>query len=108
MDKFKNALFFCLKRHNIAADVTIDTIHKFKGREADCIIILEYGSDYFPLVHPDNEFYFILNRTPQMILDEERRLLYVAITRAKQGVYLLCEKQKLPSQFVDKIERKIN
>lgn len=92
LNNFKNALENLLKINNIVADIEVNTIHKFKGMEADNIIILEFNSNYYPLIHPDNEFYYILGRTPQMVLDEERRLLYVALTRAKEKIFLLGEK----------------
>ena len=67
----------------------VSTIHQFKGSEADVVIILETDEDNFPLIHPDNEFNYVFDRTPQVVLDEERRLFYVAVTRAKEDVYFV-------------------
>jgi superfamily I DNA/RNA helicase len=76
--------------NHIFSKIETNTIHQFKGREADNVIILGITS-WYPFIHPDNEFYFILGRTPQMVLDEERRLLYVAVTRAKKNIYFVHE-----------------
>ena len=94
LTEFKEALIKKFKKEkiNIESQIKVDTIHKFKGDEADIVIILECDNKNFPLLHPDNEIYYIFGETPQDFLDEERRLLYVAVTRAKEQIYFLCEK----------------
>lgn len=89
---FANAIGRYFKNKGINVDIIVNTVHKFKGMEADSIIILEATKDKFPLIHPDTEFYLIFNKTPQMILDDEKRLFYVALTRAKKNVYILTER----------------
>jgi len=68
------------------------TAHGSKGQEAPRVIILDATSRQFPKIHPDNLLFEIFGVTPQTVLDEERRLFYVAITRAEQCLYLLTEK----------------
>lgn len=79
--------------------VEISTIHSYKGREADVVILLEVTSSKFPLLHPDNYLQNILGRTCHDVFDEERRLLYVGITRAKSALFLVTEKSRI-SPFV--------
>ena len=90
--EFAEAIEKYFNNKNINVDIVANTVHKFKGMEADSIIILEATNEKFPLIHPDAEFYLIFNRTPQMILDDEKRLFYVALTRAKKNVYILTER----------------
>ena len=90
LEEFEDALVKKLKKDGIKTpNVKVSTIHQFKGSEADVVIILETDEDNFPLIHPDNEFNYVFDRTPQVVLDEERRLFYVAVTRAKEDVYFV-------------------
>jgi DNA helicase II / ATP-dependent DNA helicase PcrA len=60
--------------------LTLSTIHSAKGLEWDAVFVLQLGDGDFPsgrsLDDPDG-------------LEEERRLLYVAVTRARRDLYLL-------------------
>jgi len=60
--------------------LTISTIHSAKGLEWNTVFVMSLVDGYFPsfrsLTDPDQ-------------LEEERRLLYVAMTRAKENLYLL-------------------
>jgi superfamily I DNA/RNA helicase len=50
-----------------------------------------------------DSIYQVLKRTNKdILLEEERRLFYVAITRAKDFLYLLTENEN-QSQFVDEL-----
>lgn len=93
--EFKNELIRLLYKNtgnNFENKIRIDTVHKSKGAEADIAIILECTNDNFPLIHPDSERNFIFGNTIKDILKEEKRLFYVAVTRAKEQVYFLTEK----------------
>lgn len=72
----------------------VDTVHRFKGLEADVVIILDVISGRFPLIHPDSQLYRVFGDTPESILEDERRLFYVGISRPRKGLYLLTEKGK--------------
>ena len=63
--------------------VTVETVHSFKGKEADCIILANVENFYYPLIHPDIKFEEIFGVTETTTTAEERRLFYVALTRAK-------------------------
>jgi len=67
----------------------VSTIHKFKGREADIVIVLQVCRKIFPLSHPYNTLFRIFGWSQDAILSEEIRIFYVAITRAKEKIYLL-------------------
>ncbi|MEO5138792.1 UvrD-helicase domain-containing protein, partial [Bacteroides ovatus] len=68
------------------------TVHKSKGLEADYVIILQCNKDTygFPsLVSDDPVLNYVLTKSDQYPYGEERRLFYVAITRAKVKTYIL-------------------
>ena len=70
------------------------TAHGFKGLEADIVIILRANEGAFPLIHPDNALFKFFGQTEKDILDEERRLFYVAVTRAAEKLYILTENER--------------
>ncbi|MEZ2892870.1 MULTISPECIES: DNA helicase IV [Providencia] len=83
------------------------TIHASKGQQADHVIIcgLNSGKEGFPA--PARESIIeqaLLPKPEDFDHAEERRLLYVALTRAKQQVWLLYHPEK-PSEFVDELKQ---
>ncbi|WP_368884479.1 DNA helicase IV [Providencia vermicola] len=79
------------------------TIHASKGKQADHVIIcgLNSGKDSFPAVARESIMeQVLLPKHEEFEYAEERRLLYVAMTRAKQQVWLLYHPDE-PSEFVD-------
>ena len=81
------------------------TVHSAKGQEADNVIVLamEAGEHGFPCHKRRHPFALILQPETSGFPDaEERRLFYVALTRARQQVYLLCNKDK-PSAFIEEL-----
>jgi len=60
----------------------ITSIHKSKGREWPCVIIPEVNERFYPY-QPEGEM------TIAASVESERRLLYVAITRAKRELVLV-------------------
>ena len=85
---YKRLTRFC----DIQNRITISTIHKFKGQESDLVIILQTCKKIFPLIHPYNNLFKIFGQSNEEILDEERRLFYVAITRAREKLFILSER----------------
>jgi len=80
------------------------TIHSAKGLEADYVFVLNCSSGFngfgFPSqVSDDPIMEYVLSDTDGYQHAEERRLFYVAITRAKRATYVLYNKQ-YPSLFV--------
>ena len=79
------------------------TVHKSKGLEADYVIILQCNKDTygFPsMVSDDPVLDYVLTKSDQYPYGEERRLFYVAITRAKIKTYVLYDR-RFSSVFVD-------
>lgn len=78
------------------------SVHASKGKEADFVAVLglEQGSHGFP-AQKSTPFLLdaLLPPAESFSHSEERRLFYVALTRAKQRVYLLSNMQR-PSPFV--------
>ena len=82
------------------------TIHASKGQQADYVIILglQDGDDAFPASARESIMEQALLPQPEDFADaEERRLLYVALTRARLRVWLLFNKEQ-PSPFVDMLK----
>jgi DNA helicase-4 len=79
------------------------TIHASKGQQADYVVVLglQQGKDGFPAQARESVMEEALLPQPEDYPDaEERRLLYVAMTRARHRVWLLFNKQE-PSSFVE-------
>lgn len=79
------------------------TVHKSKGLEADYVILLQCNKDVygFPsLVSDDPVLNYVLTQSDQYPFGEERRLFYVAITRAKEKTIVMYD-NRYPSVFVD-------
>lgn len=89
-----------------SADIDGMTIHKSKGLTSDEVIIIGLD-DKFPIVKGDFWMIEIFNShwyQEKIPFAEERRLFYVALTRTKNNVYLLVNRNPLHrSRFVNEI-----
>lgn len=77
--------------------ITYLTVHKAKGLEEENVIVINMEDDLlgFPNKMEDSkELSFVLGKKEKFLYAEERRLFYVALTRTKNNVYLLCNKNK--------------
>ena len=88
--------------------VSLMTVHAVKGLEFDYVFVIGMEEGIFP------HYNSIMEGTNDAI-EEERRLCYVAITRAKKDLWIInCKKRLLygqtqinaPSRFVDEIDKK--
>ena len=73
-------------------NVEFRTIHAAKGLEADYVIIIQVINDWLGFPNKLSPFYFhtfIQGWGKDDKFEEERRLFYVALTRAKYGVTLI-------------------
>ena len=85
------------------------SVHSAKGLEADNVILVNcnQGAYGFPsLIEDDPVLDFVLCRSEQYPFAEERRLFYVAMTRAKKRMYVLYDEKK-PSPFISEFLLKL-
>ncbi|WP_020004517.1 ATP-dependent helicase [Brachyspira innocens] len=104
----ENTLYRDLNTENENEDyITLMTVHNAKGLEFDAVFITGLEQGVFP-------HYFSLEEEGG--IDEERRLLYVAITRAKRKLYLTYSKKRrissgimeqIPSSFLMEIPKRL-
>jgi DNA polymerase III epsilon subunit-like protein len=74
--------------------ITISTIHRSKGLEWQVVFMLGCSDSKFPCLMNNN----FVN------IEEERRLFYVGVTRAKTYLYFTCNTKELPmSRFIDEV-----
>ncbi|MDO4662972.1 MAG: ATP-dependent helicase [Tissierellia bacterium] len=69
------------------SNIFISTIHGVKGLEFDNVFVIDLVENEFPI--PINN-----DKEGQETLEEERRIFYVAITRAKENLHLLSLKTR--------------
>ena len=70
------------------------TIHSAKGLEADYVIVADLNSKLFGFqseLESDPIINLVLSETDPYPNSEERRLFYVALTRAKEQTHLLAD-----------------
>ena len=88
--------------------VSLMTVHAVKGLEFDYVFVTGMEEGIFP-------HYNAINDGSRSAIEEERRLCYVAITRAKKDLWLLNAKRRmlfgntqtnLPSRFMEEIDPK--
>ena len=104
----ENALYRDLNTNDEKEDfITLMTVHNAKGLEFDAVFITGLEHQVFP-------HYFSLEEEGG--IDEERRLFYVAITRAKRKLYLTYSKRRrvntgimeqMPSSFLMEIPKRL-
>ena len=93
-----NELSLTSNKENQGNEVSLLTIHKSKGLEFKCVIIIGCNEGIIPPANISKE-----------AKDEERRTLYVGITRAREILYITCasnhyyngtKKKYQPSSFL--------
>ena len=85
--------------------ITLMTMHSVKGLEFDAVFVVGMEEGIFP--HANSSY-------DKQDLEEERRLCYVAITRAKKILYLVNAKRRMlygkdtinpPSRFINEVDQ---
>ena len=84
---------------NNGSNVTLSTIHSSKGLEYDIVYLIDNTEGEFPQEKtsmPDDEW--------EKTIEEERRIFYVGVTRAKSSLNIISP--KTISMFVEEIQTK--
>ncbi|MBC6992240.1 UvrD-helicase domain-containing protein [Hymenobacter sp. BT491] len=84
------------------------TVHKAKGLEADLVILLNCNAGKFGFpaqLSDDQVLSLVLSEADAYENGEERRLFYVALTRAKEQVILVTDPAR-KSKFINELEGK--
>ncbi len=69
----------------------LTTIHSSKGLEYDCVIMADLNNSEIP---GQRSLDLLRRENDSSILEEERRLFYVGMTRAREYLYLVCPESK--------------
>ncbi|MEA3229462.1 MAG: UvrD-helicase domain-containing protein [archaeon] len=80
-------------------DITLATIHAIKGMEAKTVFIIGCNSFYFPCRGSEHPVVDMIKVEEYDKEEEERRLFYVAMSRAKESLYLTYTGKK-PTYFI--------
>lgn len=89
--------------------VTLTTMHSSKGLEYDCVMMVDLNNDEIP----GEKAVEASKKGNNSLLEEERRLFYVGMTRAKKYLHLISPQARnsIPesrSIFIDEVIRCIN
>lgn len=108
LGRYKESLKLNIEKHlrKSGRDIECLTVHKAKGLTCDYTILTEVnaGKYGFPAkIADDPVLFYVLHEADQFEDGEERRLFYVALTRARNGNYILTDPTN-KSQFVMELE----
>ena len=78
-----------MSEEEFESKMQVMTMHKSKGLEAEVVIILEVDEGVIPKTHPDTILYTVFGETQEVSLADQKRLFYVAMTRAKKRLYII-------------------
>lgn len=79
---------------DFAAKVRTMTMHKSKGLEAEVVLLLEFDRSLLFGAHPHAELFPHLGDSRATEKSDQQRLIYVALTRAKDRLYLLSKDKR--------------
>ena len=77
-------------------NIIISTVHKCKGLEFDTVVIPHCSDDNFP-------FYYAKKEDK---IEEEAKLLYVALSRTQKRLIVCCPKEK-PLRFIKNLDSEL-
>ena len=105
-----NDLYKITKDNILNERINYLTVHKSKGLEEDNVILINLDNSIigFPSkIENDNIMKYVLNDKDIFPYEEERRLFYVALTRTKNYIYLIVNKNS-ESVFIKEIKNNKN
>jgi len=88
-------------------NINYTTAHSSKGKQSDYVIVIGLTSQGYAFpsqIEDDPVLDLVLAKKEQILNAEERRLFYVAVSRAKKHVYLVASRNN-PSTFACEIEK---
>jgi superfamily I DNA/RNA helicase len=89
-------------------EVTLSTIHAIKGLEAKAVFVMGCNEQNFPCKASDHPILEFIKGQDSDKEEEERRLFYVAVSRAKEKLFLSYSGKK-PTYFInDEMKRIID
>ncbi len=93
--------------HESSSLVKLSTIHSAKGQEYHTVILIDVNYGLLPSIKE------VSSELDERTLEEDRRLFYVGLSRAKERCYILHAKFQngdyvSPSPFLKEIEKKLN
>ncbi len=78
---------------NFERQIRCMTMHKSKGLESEIVILLEVDREVVAAHHPHATIFPLFGDTRTAESADQKRLLYVAMTRAKQRLYILSQER---------------
>ncbi len=93
------------ENRNAEGDIILATIHAIKGMEAKTVFVIGSTTNNFPCRTSDHPVISIIKVEEYDKEEEEKRLFYVALSRAKQKLYITYSGK--PSYFINDNMKKI-
>jgi DNA helicase-4 len=97
------SIFSSENRHKLE----VSTSHSYKGLQKQKVIVIDAVDRSYPLIHPNWVFSRIFGDTLDEVVAAERRLFYVALTRAIEELVIVTD-SKRPSEFLTELNRWAN
>lgn len=100
LENLERALRIILAQDNLLTSTEFDerirflTMHRSKGLEAEVVILLEMNQDLILGSHPHANTFPLFGDNLANERADQQRLIYVALTRAKERLYILSTDQK--------------
>lgn len=92
IDKLKRVLinkYIYRNFEEVEKHISISTMHSSKGMQSDVVIILDVIHGVIPMYHQDADLFQIFGETYSTIIGDQQKLFYVAVTRAKEKLYIV-------------------
>ncbi len=77
---------------DVRSRISVSTVHKYKGAEKHTVVVIDALEKNYPMIHPNWVFSRLFGDTLEQVVSSERRLFYVALTRAEDNLVIVSEK----------------